>query len=1107
MLYMYKHLAESIKENDNKQFISRAELDKYNAYETTCRRKTDTYTKSELQSFVDEFDNVTETVKDSCLIISDTKKSFVSNIRISGKTIQNRNDLSDIQSVGDKLEDGRYEIPIVCVGENLFNGEYVFGYLPGGSTTGDLVTDVEGDYRSTLFIKAKPNTYYTKSLNNRSVWHFYRDDLSYIGNIYDGNPTTIITPNETSFIRVYYNNGGIDTIGNIDELMIVEGKELPNEYIPYEEYRLNIISDVPLDGIEGFNDEIICKDGVWGISKKIKELELSSDSSIFNWYICNRGDNFVDARVNNFNYNDGVPVNVGICDRLQRKVGWDDDSEGIWVDHNLIITLSTTKATTETIKNWLDENKPKIKYPIEEPVFIPLPENQQVKLKTFNNKTQIYFDCFVDGIIACDIVKTRKSLINSSVDMIRLLSKELDAIEYNKDCLHSTISTDKRVTTIEKTENGYLNNIVIKGKSLVNLSDTYNELDWLNSTPTIHGYSRENNYFKIDFDSTEATTNTYLIDNTISIKAGKRYTYIVEIKDNELISGARVELFPYMWENAINKSRSEYIKTGEEGFIVFAFDAIADMKFMFMYRHKNQNGLGSYKVGQIMVLEDDYTDQLIPYFEGLKSVGDVSNKILLRTENENLLPDKVYDSSYWHICLTGSGQKLSLSTNLKERTITMTSYVDCDTYVIFNNPYDLYNNDATILSLKPNTKYKLSYNATSTHENVEAYIIRYKRLYGKQHGYVAMRRSYGSDMLGYKEIEFTTGNDPENITIRFDINVGGTTLTIKDLMLTEVTNDSSDYIEYECDEKQLLYKNSDGEWITPILRSLPDGEYDTIEKHSDGKYYYHKRCEEIVLDGTESGWVISSVDPDHKNTTRFYVKDYSCKNITNNDTYAPILCDKFITGLSYNDIHHKDVEGISIANAASCGYIGVNILRKRLSSRTVQGFKDWLVSNNITVVYPLGREEVYECTPIDSQTYSNNTTLSIESGPIIPDIEVEVLNDIGSIVNNLQTKISVLENEITNNINFDNVTILNSMYSADSASFYYNINSISNESEQSNDIHNNDIYIIIKNIIMSNTEDIDKTYLENIIDFYIVTDKISLELADELFTLLYDYMG
>lgn len=1101
MLYMYKHLAESIKENDNKQFISRAELDKYNAYETTCRRKTDTYTKSELQSFVDEFDNVTETVKDSCLIISDTKKSFVSNIRISGKTIQNRNDLSDIQSVGDKLEDGRYEIPIVCVGENLFNGEYVFGYLPGGSTTGDLVTDAEGDYRSTLFIKAKPNTYYTKSLNNRSVWHFYRDDLSYIGNIYDGNPTTIITPIETSFIRVYYNNGGIDTIGNIDELMIVEGKELPKDYVPYEEHRLNIISDVPLEGIEGFNDEIIYKDGVWGISKKIKESELTSDSNKYKWTIVDRGNGFVDVRFTNFNYNDNVFLNVGICDKLQRKVGWDDNSEGIWVDHNIILTLSTTKATTNTIMEWLDKNRPKIKYPIEEPVFIPLPENQQVKLKTFNNKTQIYFDCFVDGIIACDIVKTRKSLINSTVDMIRLLSKELDEIEYNKDCLHSTISTDKRVTTIEKTENGYLNNIVIKGKSLVNLSDTYNELDWLNSTPTIHGYSRENNYFKIDFDSTEATTNTYLNDNTISIKAGKRYTYIVEIKDNELISGARVELFPYMWENAINKSRSEYIKTGEEGFIVFAFDAIADMKFMFMYRHKNQNGLGSYKVGQIMVLEGDYTDQLIPYFEGLKSVGDVSNKIVLRTENENLLPDKVYDSSYWCVSLTGTGQCLSLSTNLEQRSITLKSYVDCDTYAIFNNPINIYNNqDATILSLKPNTKYKFSYNATSTHDDVEMYIIRYNRLNGQHRGYVPMLRLSGSSVIGYKEIEFKTGADPENITIRFDVNVGGATLTIKDLMITEVTNDSTDYIEYECDEKQLLYKNSDGEWETPILRAIPNNVCDTIEKHADGKYYYHKRCEQLLFDGSsDEGWFKES-NSSHETVNVYGVNIVNLPIVVAKE-YNCILCDK----LKNTDVWYIDEEGVAYyGNSTHNNNLKIGIYKSKIGDNTLS---QYLTSNPISIIFKLDREEIYECTPIDLQTYSNNTTLSIETGPILPTIEMEVLNDIGSIVNNLQSKISVLENEITNNINFDNVTILNSMYSADSASFYYNINSISREIHQSNDLHKNDIYIIIKNIIISNTEDISKEYLESIIDFYTMTDNISIELADELFALLHDYMA
>jgi hypothetical protein len=69
------------------------------------------------------------------------------------------------------------------------------------------------------------------------------------------------------------------------------------------------------------------------------------------------------------------------------------------------------------------------------------------------------------------------------------------------------------------------------------------------------------------------------------------------------------------------------------------------------------------------------------------------------------------------------------------------------------------------------------------------------------------------------------------------------------------------YVMYREDKKQILYYDTETQtWEKPVLR-----EWDSIEKHSDGTYYYHKRCEEMVLNGSES-WGKAS---DFADTIRF----------------------------------------------------------------------------------------------------------------------------------------------------------------------------------------------------------------------------------------------
>ena len=109
-----------------------------------------------------------------------------------------------------------------------------------------------------------------------------------------------------------------------------------------------------------------------------------------------------------------------------------------------------------------------------------------------------------------------------------------------------------------------------------------------------------------------------------------------------------------------------------------------------------------------------------------------------------------------------------------------------------------------------------------------------------------------------------------------------------------------------------------------------------------------------------------------------------------------------------NSNWNEDVEGILSMNN---GAIKFHVLKSKLPTQDVAGFKTWLQTNNVTVVYQLAQEEVYECTNLDLITYQNETNLIVNSGVIQPKLELKVLSNISNVVKLLQEKVSILENK------------------------------------------------------------------------------------------------
>lgn len=192
----------------------------------------------------------------------------------------------------------------------------------------------------------------------------------------------------------------------------------------------------------------------------------------------------------------------------------------------------------------------------------------------------------------------------------------------------------------------------------------------------------------------------------------------------------------------------------------------------------------------------------------------------------------------------------------------------------------------------------------------------------------------------------------------------------------------------------LMYHNANNELVpVPVLRGKWEGDRflwgDEILLHEDGKLYYHKRYDKCIFDGSEN-WEYEGVS---SSTIVFRVEVTEMKKYSNN-----LLCDKFEPNLQ------GEVEKIASAlrdNGVMALFIRIN--KSKLETQDVAGFKKWLQSNNVTVIYQLAKEEVYPC-ELSGQLYSfdNETNIFINGGAVVGETVIEVGTKLGPIVATLK---------------------------------------------------------------------------------------------------------
>ena len=191
-------------------------------------------------------------------------------------------------------------------------------------------------------------------------------------------------------------------------------------------------------------------------------------------------------------------------------------------------------------------------------------------------------------------------------------------------------------------------------------------------------------------------------------------------------------------------------------------------------------------------------------------------------------------------------------------------------------------------------------------------------------------------------------------------------------------NKSADDIDYKEDKKEILLPIEGG------LKSLSNGVDDTIEQRNDGVYLV-QRVGKLVLNGSEE-WVLIN--------TQIDTKTFYCQSPLRSINHY-VICDK-IKFIDANYLWTNDVEGIG---GNGVGKIHFRINRSRLSTQNVNGLKEWLQTNPLTVYYELKTpvETKLDIQILDLEVYKDVTYVTTENA-IQPALSFKVPSNTGGIM-------------------------------------------------------------------------------------------------------------
>lgn len=211
-------------------------------------------------------------VKGEYITVEGTVPSTIQDIELSGNTIQDPVNLTDIKSTGIDNGDGTYTYTVVSCGENLFNKDTVIADYYPDHTNGNLVSS--NLYYTSDFIKIDASKTYVRNTiySDQKRFAFYDKDKKFTnGDIY-GN----LVPNPNScYVRVSLLKA------DLDKFKLQEGT-VATPYTPYEETRCDIKLPCQLSGVKGLSDILYydTAESAWCINRQIAYLNYSELTNV-----------------------------------------------------------------------------------------------------------------------------------------------------------------------------------------------------------------------------------------------------------------------------------------------------------------------------------------------------------------------------------------------------------------------------------------------------------------------------------------------------------------------------------------------------------------------------------------------------------------------------------------------------------------------------------------------------------------------------------------------------------------------------------------------------------------------------------------------------------
>lgn len=629
-------------------------------------------------------------------------------------------------------------------------------------------------------------------------------------------------------------------------------------------------------------------------------------------------------------------------------------------------------------------------------------------------------------------------LDNAKSDMTTTVSNKVNEVEARFNALTSSQQQDAEVIDAR---------VDFKGVAFNSLKERIDYTDKLLRDSTISTVTTES-----DFTTVEATSNGYFDDVKLEgktlVNLVDRYDYLTnQYYNTSYLNRSLLKpntIYTVIVQNTCNNDIEVYCNENlfievrftipANNFVIKRLSSLSEMELKdtaFLKNSRTQTEGFSYKA---ILLEGDHTQNPLSYFEGLKSVGQDVDEISVESVNENL-----FNKNNCTYNINGGGYYISNYININDKLYY-------DIYKNLNASKIVYYEFLDKNKKRIYINYNISYPQSGIIENT--YDAKYIRLH--------MRHN--------------TTITKEEIDNNYGVIISSSPI-------------KSINTPHQADKKRLLYYNEETQtWEKPILR-----EWDSIEKHANGKYYYHQRSGEVVLNGSESWSMNNTAD-----TNNLYYCECGIY-VSLIKSGSRLICNT----LQVRQDTVTDKVAITTTNQGIM-LTGTKFIRIKNSSCTsLNSFKQWLQANNVTVVYQLAEEKVYECTNIDLITYNGETNFIVESGAITPKTTLKVHNNISNVVSLLQKKVSLLESNVTSYMITQNRLMLASRYNADTVSFKVDVASFSDTFE-----YDNDLYELILNNILVGKDNYNREYIENLTRFYWMDFVISDEMYSTLFEII-----